>query len=364
MYNAFALLLLNTDDTMNHLHHWLLMAALAPLLLACGNNAGLAERSAGAAVTADTLFVLAFDNDHHAFGEGLSQKVHRTVKFPDDPTRVEKIDMYVRLRCPEPRCNAWDMFASIRVRDEQAGAWYEIGRYITPYGVDNHQMERGWRVDVTDFKALLSGEVQLESFVEVWGDDGWLVSVDFDVITGSPDYFYYAVAPVLQYADNSVSGVPYGEEHDFRMDREISIPDGAEQTVFRTIISGWGHATPADEGRRRCAEWCFRTHYVHVDQEPLFEHDMGPMGCDENPVQPQRGNWRPDRAGWCPGQEVPVRTDVLDAAWSGRTFAYEYALEPWVNDFQTTVDNPHAYYAITSYVVAKSNEPIDAPVVR
>jgi len=36
---------------------------------------------------------------------------------------------------------------------------------------------------------------------------------------------------------------------------------------------------------------------------------MGPIGCGSNPVSPQNGNWEPDRAGWCPGMEVPIRLD-------------------------------------------------------
>ena len=59
---------------------------------------------------------------------------------------------------------------------------------------------------------------------------------------------------------------------------------------------------------------------------------MKGMACGDNKVQPQNGNWQPDWAGWCPGMEVPVRTNVFDYARAGESFCYKYQLEPWEND--------------------------------
>ena len=44
---------------------------------------------------------------------------------------------------------------------------------------------------------------------------------------------------------------------------------------------------------------------------------MGPIGCASNPVSPQNGNWEPNRAGWCPGMEVPVRINKFNNNLSG-----------------------------------------------
>lgn len=304
-----------------------------------------------------------FEDMHHAFGEGLSQTAEGTFQFDVDPTKVERIRMYIKLRCPEAGCNAWDMYANVRIQNPATQDWLEMGRYITPYGVDNSQLTRGFMIDVTDFKSLLTGEVKLRSFIEVWGNDGWLVSIEFEVIEGDPDYKYYAVESILDYAEWSLAGVPYGEDHDFELNKQINIPANAEQANIRTIITGWGHATPVDPDGRPCAEWCFRTHHVLINNEYLFEHELGPEGCAENPVQPQNGNWAPDRAGWCPGMQVPVRTDQLPASMIGSTFSYDYEFEEWVNNFQTTADNKHAYYALSSFIVVKSNEPLEPPVV-
>ncbi|MDG5800275.1 peptide-N-glycosidase F-related protein [Marinilabiliaceae bacterium ANBcel2] len=312
-----------------------------------------------------TYTISTFQEEHHAFGEGFSQRIEKEFHFPTDPTKVEKILMFVKLRCPEQSgCNAWDVFANVKVKDPKRNKWFEIGRYITPYGVDNSQLSRGFMIDVTDFKEILTGDVNLMSFIEVWGNDGWLVSIDFDVIEGTPDYKYISVAPILDYTTNSLEGVPYGVEHDFELKKNITMPDEAEKSALRTIITGWGHATPVDPDGRPCAEWCFRSHNILINNKTQFVHNMDAMGCDDNPVQPQYGNWEPDRAGWCPGMEVPIRKDYFTKDISGESFTFEYQFEEWSNNFQSEADNPNAYYAISTYIVVKSNSPIDMPLVE
>ena len=306
--------------------------------------------------------VVTFQQSHHAFGEGLSQSQTGTFQFPDDPTQISSIKMYVQLDCP---CNIWDVFANIYVKDQSSDKWLEIGRYITPYGVSTAQLERGIEIDVTDFKSLLTGSVELKSYVETWGADGWLVSIDFDVTTGGEiDYPYYAVEEVLQYNINSLEGIPYGVPNDFDVTKTVTVPVNAEETNLRTIISGWGHATPMDPGGRPCAEWCFRTHDVKINGGAMFQHDMGPLGCASNPIQPQQGNWAPDRAGWCPGVAVPNRIDTFENAMAGEAFGFEYSLEPWEADGGNTSGQPGAFYAISTFVVVKSNSPIQKPVVN
>jgi len=305
-----------------------------------------------------------FNKERHAFGDTHQQAVEKVFDFQVEPAEVSSISMFIKLDCPEGGCNAWDVFANVRIWDEDAESWYEMGRYITPYGVDNNMLKDGFKIDVTDFKPLLTGEVRLKSFVEVWGNDGWLVSIDFKIEKGEPDYKYYALAEIIDFADHSLAGVPYGEDHDFCLEKQITMPDNTRETDFRTIITGWGHATPIDDDQRPCAEWCFRTHTILIDDAPFFFHDMKPLGCASNPVQPQNGNWAPDRAGWCPGMEVPVRTNSFEDPLAGETIRFSYEFEDWTNDFQSSADNQHAYYAISSYVVVKSDSPIESPLIQ
>ncbi|MFD2552186.1 peptide-N-glycosidase F-related protein [Bizionia sediminis] len=301
-----------------------------------------------------------FNGQRLAFGGGYNQSATQTFNLHPDVTNIETVKMYVKLRCPAGGCDEWDVYANVKVLDNDSGELYEIGRYITPYWNDNSQLPRGFEFDVTDFKSLLTGATELRIRTECWNADGYEVSVDFDFIEGTPDYPYYAVSRVLNYDDWSSSGVPYGVSHSFDLDKTISIPGNAESTHLRTIISGWGHATPYDAGGRGCAEWCYRTHSIKIDGANTFDHYMGPLGCASNPVNNQNpGNWRPDRAGWCPGMAVPVRTDTFNSSMAGSTFNFEYDYEDWTTDGQSG----NAFYATSTFVVVKSNTPISKPTV-
>src|SRR5690606_16661632 len=188
-------------------------------------------------------------------------------------------------------------------------------------------------------------------------------SVEFDFEHGTSDYKYSAVVPVIQYNKSSIDGVPYGTTFDtnkFDLTKSINIPAGAEVAYLRTIISGWGHATPNDDGGRGCAEWCFRTHHININGAQAFEHDLKGIGCAQNPINNQApGNWRPDRAGWCPGMAVPVRFDNIQKSLFGSSFNFEYQFQDWTNNGS----NGKAYYAISTFVVVKSNEPIEKATI-
>lgn len=303
-----------------------------------------------------------FNRQRIAFSNEYQQTATQAFNLPTNSEEVKTIKMFLQLDCPTGGCNIWDMYANVQAKDKTTGDWYEIARYITPYGRGTGVLERGLEVDVTDFKSVLKGNTELRVFVEVWGADGWLVSVDFDYVYGTPDFKYYEVAPILQYNKNSLEGVPYGETHNFDLTKTIKVPAGAESTHLRTIITGWGHATPLENGRG-CAEWCFRKHNIWINNAQKFEHDLKAENCAANPINDQRGNWQGNRAGWCPGVMVPVRIDYFNNSVAGTDLNFEYKFTEWTNNMQSEADNPHAYYALSNFVVVKSNSPINKPVI-
>lgn len=301
-----------------------------------------------------------FSNEPLAFGTGFSQSAVQTFTLHSDMSNIAQIKMFLQIDCPSTGCDDWDRYANIMVRDSDSGDWYEIGRYITPYWVGTQLLPRGLEFDVTDFKSLLTGTVELRIYIENWTAKADLVSIDFDYIEGTPDYEYYAVAEVMQYNANSLEGVPYGVTHNFDLTRDVSIPANAESTHLRTVISGWGHATPNDSDGRPCAEWCFRTHDVKINGATMFQHNMGPIGCASNPINNQSpGNWIPDRAGWCPGMVVPPRLNLFSSNMAGSSFSFEYDYANWVSNG----GNGNAFYATSTFVVVKSSTPISKPVV-
>lgn len=301
-----------------------------------------------------------FNQQPLAFGGGFNQSESQVFNLHSDLTNISQIKMFLQIDCPTSGCDDWDRFANVKVKDASTGDWYEIGRYITPYWTGTQQLERGLEFDVTDFKSLLTGTVELRIYIENWTTKADIITVDFDFIEGTPDYPYYAISEVLGYHANSIDGVPYGVAHSFDLDKQVTIPANAESTHLRTIISGWGHATPNDPDGRPCAEWCYRTHNIKINGTNTFDHDLGPLGCASNPISNQNpGNWTPDRAGWCPGMVVPNRIDVFGSSMAGNVFTFEYDFEDWTNDLA----NGNAYYATSTYVVVKSNSPISSPTV-
>ena len=315
----------------------------------------------------------AFSNKRLAWGSGYSQAASQNFDLHSDNSNIESIMMYIRLECPSGGCDPWDRFANILVKNSDTNQWYEMARHITPYGVGNSVLDRGLEVDVTDFKSLLVGNVELKTYAETWVSSGWVISIEFDFLAGEPDYKYYQITPVIQFNNNSLSGVPYGgengvtelDETKFDLKKSISLGSNIKSAHFRTIISGWGHATPADSDGRACAEWCFRTHKIKIDNTDKFSHYMGPIGCSSNPITNQGGNWSPDRAGWCPGMIVPVRKDQFNSDISNSTIDFEYYFEPWTNNFVGTqgYNNKNAYNAISSFIVLKSDQQIDAATI-
>ena len=315
----------------------------------------------------------AFSNKRLAWGSGYSQAASQNFDLHSDNSNIESIMMYIRLECPSGGCDPWDRFANILVKNSDTNQWYEMARHITPYGVGNSVLDRGLEVDVTDFKSLLVGNVELKTYAETWVSSGWVISLEFDFLAGQPDYKYYQITPVIQFNNNSLSGVPYGgengvtelDETKFDLKKSISLSSNIKSAHFRTIISGWGHATPADSDGRACAEWCFRTHKIKIDNTDKFSHYMGPIGCSSNPITNQGGNWSPDRAGWCPGMVVPLRIDQFNSDISNTTIDFEYYFQPWTNNFIGTqgYNNKNAYNAISSFIVLKSDQQIDAATI-
>ena len=309
-----------------------------------------------------------FENQSLGFGGGFSQSAIQVFNLHNDLAEIEQIKMYLQINCPNSTgCDDWDRFANVKVKDQSTGSWYEIARYITPYHTGTQVLPRGLEFDVTDFKSLLTGSVELRIYIENWTQNADIVSLDFDYIDGTPDYNYYAVSEILGFHANSIAGVPYGVFNDLDLNKNIQIPSNAESSHLRTIISGWGHATPEDLDGRPCAEWCYRTHNIKINNSVTFQHNMDAIGCSSNPINNEQnpGNWMSDRAGWCPGMAVPVRIDDLGQSFSGNSFDFEYEFENWVSD-GGVIDpsyQPGAYYATSSYIVVKSNTEISSPTV-
>ena len=118
-----------------------------------------------------------------------NRTIETLVQFPEDISNYNQIIMRIHLNCPNGGCDPWDRKAYISI--ENFDNWIEIGRYVTPYGVSC-----GWEIDVTDFKSILHGNVNLKSHIDTWVSPGWLVNINFDYYLGNSEFEYAQVRNV------------------------------------------------------------------------------------------------------------------------------------------------------------------------
>ncbi len=165
---------------------------------------------------------------------------------------------------------------------------YEIGRFITPYGI-NLDLGPGftWTYDVTDYRPLLADSVHLAA-----GNWQELLDVKFLFIHGTPPRDVIKVENVWK-----------GEYYLSNMDqtllpKTVTLEPAAKSFRLKTRASGhlWDNAT-------NCAEFCPKVHQVYANGSQVSSWQNW-TDCGYVPVYPQGGTWLIDRAGWCPGEPV------------------------------------------------------------
>ncbi len=268
-------------------------------------------------VYSDTTIV-AFNAVHQSFGNlGNNRTVIDTIQLPESNFSFSEIKMNVNLECPNGGCDPWDRKARISVMHLEE--WYEIGRYVTPYGV-----ECGWSFDVTDYRSILEGEVALLSYIDTWVQPGWLVTISFDFIVGTPEHNFTTVRNIWNY-----DYVVYGDE---TIPVNISsvteyIPTDAEEVYLRMITTGHGQGNTDN-----AAEFSYRVHDILINGDLEFLHDFWRNDCESNSCSPQNGTWQYDRAGFCPGDKVYYDDfNLTDNSMYGDTIKFDYVLDNYIN---------------------------------
>ena len=263
--------------------------------------------------------VVAFDAVHHYFGSmGNNRTVIDTIQFPDSNSEYSDIIMHLSLDCPAGGCDPWDRKAKISVK--HLGEWFEIGRYVTPYGV-----ECGWDIDVTDYRSIPKEEVALGSYIDTWVQPGWLVSIEFEFITGIAEYPFTSIRNVWNY-----DYVTYGDPTNPVNISTITeyIPEDTEDAYLRIITTGHGQGNTDN-----AAEFSIKRHNILINGESSYFHNFWRDNCEFNQCSPQNGSWQYDRAGFCPGDKVtPQDFSILDYSLPGDTLQLDYILEDYFNE--------------------------------
>lgn len=168
---------------------------------------------------------------------------------------------------------------------------YELGRFITPYGI-GLDLGNGftWVYDVTDYRPLLADSVHLAA-----GNWQELLDMKFMFIYGTPTRDVVQINNV--YPNNNYALSTFDQTV---TEQTLPLNPDAKSWRLKTRTSGhgWDNAT-------NCAEFCPKTHEVWCDGALVSQWSLW-ADCGFNPVYPQGGTWLIDRGGWCPG--APVKT--------------------------------------------------------
>lgn len=294
-----------------------------------------------------------FDQEHHNYG-GMGQSHTMALYMPEDLSNYSQILIEVDLECPPGGCDPWDQPAKINIFKEAIS--YEIARYITPYGIACGD----WIFDITDFRSLLTGKVEFNSYVQVWGSSGWYVTIELTLVPGTPEYPFVKLTP-LWMEDNWVYGDP-DISYDFP-EQILSINESTDDAKIRMTMSGHGQGNTLN-----AAEFSNFTHHIWIDGGETFEQHLWKNDCGQNSCSNQGGTWQGSRAGWCPGQDVqPWEWQLTELITPGEDMVIDYILADYTN-LQNTGYNGgshtephyrcHAYlleYSTDEFVSVKEN---------
>ena len=233
--------------------------------------------------------IVAFNNVHQFFGNsGNLRTVIDTINFPNSNENFSEIFMNINLECPNGGCDPWDRKANVLVK--QFNQWFEIGRYVTPYGIGC-----GWTYDVTDYRSILKGDVELKSYIDTWVQPGWLVNIEFDFISGTPLTPNTSLRNIWNY-DYVVYGDSTNPVNISTVEQYI--PEDVQYIKFRITTTGHGQGNTEN-----AAEFSYKNHEIIINNENPIIHDFWRDDCEYNDCSPQFGTWQYDRAGFCPGDK-------------------------------------------------------------
>ncbi len=221
---------------------------------------------------------------------------------------------------------------------------YEIGRYITPYGI-GLTLGNGfmWTYDVSDYASLLHDTVHLAA-----GNWQELLDVEFEMIKGVPPRDPFKVTNLWQ-GDFWYNGI-----QNTVTPKTVTIDPLAINVRYKMRTTGHGF-TSVDN----CAEFCPRHHFLMVNNTQVWDTLVWRNTCSYNPLYPQGGTWIYNRSNWCPGAEVTTYDfELTPYTTPGDTINLDYNVQPMTD----STGNPN--YVIETQLISYSapNFSLDAGI--
>ncbi|RQO30674.1 hypothetical protein DBR32_08050 [Taibaiella sp. KBW10] len=202
---------------------------------------------------------------------------------------------------------------------------YEIGRSISPYGINLSLGNGRTRIyDVTDYYQLLQDTVDLEV-----GSTQELQDVKFAFIKGDPPA---EVNHVTQpWTQNGHGSYTYGSivTENVLSPKNISLKTGTNQAKFRSYISGHGGAENAGPSYPNgCCEFMYNDHFYKSNGQTIKTFRIERTDCSVNPIFPQGGTWVYRREGWCPGDIIESHDMNVSQYINSGSINLDYQIAP------------------------------------
>ena len=201
---------------------------------------------------------------------------------------------------------------------------YEIGRSISPYGINLDLGAGRARVyDLTDYYPILQDTVDLEV-----GSTQELQDVKFAFIKGNPPA---VVNRILQPWGTGWKSYSYGDiaSNTVLAPMTMNLQPNTDQVKFRSYVSGHGGSENSGPSYPNgCCEFMYNDHYYLSGAQTVNTFRIQRKDCGYNPIYPQGGTWVYDREGWCPGDIITGHDYNVTQFKSGNQINLDYQISP------------------------------------
>ena len=196
---------------------------------------------------------------------------------------------------------------------------YEIGRFITPYGINLDLGPEGfrWVFDITDYAHLLHDSVDFRA-----GSNSELIDCKFIMVEGTPARDFVQIDKI--WGDNGARKYKNLASDVNMSAKTIKKHNDASTYQVKTRITGHGHNSNTGD-YPHCCEWKDNEHSLYVDNNLVDSwHIWKTDECALNAVYPQGGTWPGAREGWCPGDVVKDVNFEVTGNTTGDSITIDY----------------------------------------